>query len=211
MWIERPPAFFRLLFPGALFRERPSGKKPGRVYLTFDDGPIPEVTPWVLDVLDEFQAKATFFMVGQNVERYPGLLKEVKRRGHRAGNHTLHHIRGLGLSKDIYLQDAEAGEMLTGSKLFRPPHGYISPAQLRAVKDKYRVVMYDLVTRDYDARLSPDRVVDNVKKYARDGAIIVFHDSLKSFDRLRLALPESLRWLREQGYEFALLEEKSPE
>ena len=175
------------------------------MYLTFDDGPIPEATPLILDVLDEFDAKATFFMVGQNIERYPHLKEAVERRGHKVANHTLHHIRGLGISAEEYLRDAEACERYTASKLFRPPHGYLTPAQLRELKKHYKVVMYDLVTRDYSKRLKAEDVVRNVKKYTRSGSIIVFHDSLKSIDKLKTALPEALKWLKEQGWEFGLL------
>lgn len=207
MLIERPPKWFRALFPGALFRMDQSGLKPGKVFLTFDDGPIPEATPMVLDILDRFGVKATFFMVGQNVERYPGLLEEVKRRGHAVGNHTLHHIRGFKISAEDYISDAEQGRKLTDSLLFRPPHGFLSPSQLKALKRKnYKVVMYDLITRDYSRRISAREIVDNVKKYTRDGSIIVFHDSLKSIEKLKTALPECIEWLSAQGYKFGKIE-----
>lgn len=176
-----------------------------RVFLTFDDGPIPEATPWVLDTLDRFGVKATFFMVGQNVERYPWLYEEVVRRGHAVGNHTLHHIQGASATTLRYMRDAAEGAELTRSKLFRPPHGWLRPRQLMALKKHYRVIMYDLVTRDYSKRLTPQQVIDNVKRYTRDGSIIVFHDSLKSLPRIKEALPEALRWLQEQGYRFELL------
>lgn len=205
MLIERPPRWFRALFPGVIFRMPVSATAPGTVYLTFDDGPIPEVTPWVLDILDKFGVKATFFMVGQNVERHPELLNEVRKRGHKAANHTLHHIRGLGISPGIYLKDSAACERYTGSNLFRPPHGWLTPGQLRAVKKHYKVVMYDLVTRDYSKRINAGDVVKNVKRYTRDGSIIVFHDSLKSYEKLKTALPESLSWLKNEGYKFGLL------
>ena len=205
MFIERPPQWFRLLFPGALFRMERSNGSLKRVFLTFDDGPIPEATPWVLDILDEFDVKATFFMVGDNVRKYPDLLENVMMRGHRVGNHTMHHIRGLGISPAEYLKDVDECETLTGSGLFRPPHGWLSPSQLRAIKKRYRVVMYDLVTRDYSYRTTSEEVLDNVKKFARDGSVIVFHDSLKSRWKLTTALPESLRWLKDQGYRFELL------
>ena len=203
MFIERPPRWFRWLFPGAIFRlpSRKRGEK--RVFLTFDDGPIPEVTPWVLDTLDRFGVKATFFMVGQNVERYPGLFKEVLRRGHAVGNHTLHHIQGASATTMRYMRDAAEGAALTGSDLFRPPHGWLRPRQLMALKKHYRVIMYDLVTRDYSRHLTADDVVENVRKYTRDGSIIVFHDSLKSLPRIKMALPESLEWLIKEGYTFA--------
>jgi len=205
MFIERPPLWFRALFPGAVFRVRSGSDDGKRVFLTFDDGPIPEVTPWVLDVLDEFGIKATFFMVGQNVERYPELLEDVRRRGHAVGNHTLHHIQGAGATTMRYMRDAAEGAELTGSDLFRPPHGWLRPRQLMALKKHYRVIMYDLVTRDYSKRLTATDVVENVRRYTRDGSIIVFHDSLKSIPRLKEALPESLRWLKEHGYRFETL------
>lgn len=205
MWIERPPKLFRLLFPGTIFRMPPSQEIPGVVYLTFDDGPIPEVTPWVLDVLDQFGVKATFFMVGQNVERHPELLKEILKRGHKAANHSLHHIRGLGISKEKYQKDVDKCEIYTKSLLYRPPHGWLTPSQLKEVKKRYRVIMYDLVTRDYSKKISAEEVVNNVKNLTRDGSIIVFHDSWKSWSKLKKALPDSLDWLQNQGYKFALL------
>lgn len=207
MLVERPPKWFRWLFPGAIFR-LPSDTKPGKVYLTFDDGPIPEVTPWVLDELDKFGVKATFFMVGQNVERYPYLLQEVISRGHVVGNHTLHHIKGFGISVKDYMIDCDHGARLTETSLLRPPHGWLTPAQFKAARKKYEIIMYDLVTRDYSRKLKAQEVVENVKKLTRNGSIIVFHDSLKSYPRLREALPESLSWLKEQGYEFGLLKGK---
>lgn len=208
MLIERPPRWFRMLFPGAVFRIPSEKGERKRVFITFDDGPIPEVTPWVLDVLDRFGIKATFFMVGQNVERHPELLEEVRRRGHAVGNHTLHHIQGASATTMRYMRDSAEGALLTGSDLFRPPHGWLRPRQMMALKKHYRVIMYDLVTRDYSRRLDAAQVVENVKRYTRDGSIIVFHDSIKSFPRLKEALPESLEWLKEQGYEFALLKGK---
>ena len=205
MFIERPPKWFRLLFPGALFRLPAAKGENPRVFLTFDDGPIPTVTPWVLDTLDKYDVKATFFMVGQNIERYPQLFEEVIKRGHTVGNHTLHHIRGMGISSSDYLKDCKHGEKLTGSRILRPPHGWLTPAQFRAVKKNYRIVMYDLVTRDYSKRLTADDVFENVKKLTRDGSIIVFHDSVKSFPRLEKALPVSLEWLISEGYRFRTL------
>lgn len=205
MLIERPPFWFRLLFPGAIFRMPPSEEKPGTVYLTFDDGPIPVVTPWVLSCLDDFGVKATFFMVGQNIERHPELLKEVVDQGHKAANHTLHHIRGVGISSREYLEDAALCESYTGSGIIRPPHGWLTPSQLSNLKKHYKVVMYDVVTRDYDPRINAESVFRNVRDYTRDGSVIVFHDSLKSFEKLKTALPRSLEWLKEKGYKFSLL------
>ncbi|RXE65061.1 polysaccharide deacetylase family protein [Muribaculaceae bacterium Isolate-001 (NCI)] len=204
MLIERIPEWLRKLAKDAVFMipQREGEKK---VYLTFDDGPIPEVTPRLLDLLDSYGIKATFFMVGDNVRKYPELFADVKRRGHRVGNHTMHHLQGLRESKDAYLADVADADRYIGSDLFRPPHGWMKRSQGKALSAKYRIVMYDLVTRDYSKHLDAGDVFDNVRKYARPGSIIVFHDSLKSLPRLFEALPKSIEWLMEQGYKFDVL------
>lgn len=204
MLIERPPICFRLTVPGGLFRRHEPGHQHA-VYLTFDDGPIPEVTPWVLDVLDRYGIKATFFMVGDNVRKHPDVYQEVVRRGHRIGNHTMHHVSGFRLTRRSYLRDVAEARQYIDSDLFRPPHGWLRPRQTWALHEQFRVVMFDLVTRDYSKWLRPQDVVRNVKLFARDGSVIVFHDSLKSWPRLQEALPQALEWLLEQGYEFRLL------
>ena len=204
MLIERPPICFRLTVPGGLFRRHEPGHQHA-VYLTFDDGPIPEVTPWVLDVLDRYGIKATFFMVGDNVRKHPDVYEEVVRRGHRIGNHTMHHVSGFRLTRRSYLRDVAEARQYIDSDLFRPPHGWLRPRQTWALHEQFRVVMFDLVTRDYSKWLRPQDVVRNVKLFARDGSVIVSHDSLKSWPRLQEALPQALEWLLEQGYEFRLL------
>ena len=203
MLIEQPPKIFRMLIPGGEFRI-PS-REERRVYLTFDDGPIPEVTPWILDVLDSYDIKATFFMVGDNVRKYPEIYEEVRRRGHRVGNQTMHHIQGAHTTTRGYLRDVEEANRLIGSDLFRPPHGWLRPQQSKLLSRRYRIIMYDLVTRDYSKRINAAQVVENVKRYTRPGSIIVFHDSLKSRDKLETALRESIEWLRGEGYSFELL------
>lgn len=203
MWIEQPPLFYRLLFPEAWWRHKRHGRKV--VYLTFDDGPIPEETPWVLDLLDSEGIKATFFMVGDNVRRYPHLLEEVARRGHSWGNHTMHHLQGIKESNSRYYRDITEADALIGSSLFRPPHGIIWPGQAKLIRKHYNIVMYDLVTRDYSRRIDGEQVLRNVKRYTRNGSIIVFHDSLKAHDNMRYALPRAIKWLKEQGYEFEAL------
>ena len=204
MLIERPPICFRLTVPGGLFRRHEPGHQHA-VYLTFDDGPIPEVTPWVLDVLDRYGIKATFFMVGDNVRKHPEVYEEVVRRGHRIGNHTIHHVSGFRLTRRSYLRDVAEARQYIDSDLFRPPHGWLRPRQTWALHEQFRVVMFDLVTRDYSKWMRAQDVVRNVKIFARDGSVIVFHDSLKSWPRLQEALPQALEWLLEQGYEFRLL------
>ncbi len=198
--IERPPLPYRLIFPEAIWRIKRKRRKV--VYLTFDDGPIPEVTPWVLDVLDHYQVKATFFMVGDNVRRHPELLEEVRRRGHSYGNHTMHHLQGFKEPSIKYLRDITEAANLIDSPLFRPPHGLIRWGQAKVIKEHYNLVMYDLITRDYSKKVTPQRVLDNVKRYARNGSIIVFHDSLKAEVNMTYALPRAIEWLKSQGYEF---------
>lgn len=200
MLIEQPPFLYRLLFPEAVWRIKRRGTK--AVYLTFDDGPIPETTPWLLDLLDREGIKATFFMVGDNVRRHPELFEEIKRRGHSYGNHTMHHLQGIRTSKERYLADVDEAARLIDSPLFRPPHGLLKPSQARAIKKHSNIVMYDLVTRDYARSLTAEQVLDNVKRYARQGSIIVFHDSLKARERMQKALPAAIEWLRGQGYDF---------
>jgi len=203
MLIERPPLLYRLLFPEALWRIKMRRKH--AVFLTFDDGPIPEQTPWVLDILDRYGIKATFFMVGENVKRHPELLAEVRRRGHSVGNHTMRHLQGMKVITRRYLRDVAEADALIDSPLFRPPHGIMRWAQSRALRAKYNIVMYDLVTRDYSAKLGPDDVLQNVKRFARNGSIIVFHDSLKAAHNMRPVLPQAIEWLLSQGYEFERL------
>ncbi len=200
MFIERPPLLYRLLFPEAVWRIKEKHRKV--VYLTFDDGPVPEVTPWVLDTLDHYGVKATFFMVGENVSRNPQLLEEVRRRGHHYGNHTMHHTQGMKVPTRAYMRDITEADALIDSSLFRAPHGIMRWAQAAAIKRHYNIVMYDLVTRDYSRKLSPERVLANVKRFARNGSIIVFHDSLKAEKNLRYALPRAIEWLKKEGYEF---------
>ncbi len=202
MWIEQPPLAYRLLFPEAVWRLK---RLQPTVYITFDDGPVPEVTPRVLDILDQHGVKATFFMVGDNVRRHPELLEEVRRRGHCVGNHTMHHLQGMKVGTRRYLRDIARANELLGTTLFRPPHGIMRWAQAAALKHHYNIVMYDVVTRDYSRRLSPERCFETVRRYARNGSIIVFHDSIKAWPRLEHALPAALTWLKEQGYTFATL------
>ena len=184
------------------------------VYLTFDDGPIPESTPYILKTLREFDVKATFFVVGDNVRKYPDLYQQILDEGHQVGNHTFNHISGARHTIRDYERNvkkcAEEQDKFRTSEdgntalpmLFRPPHGWMRPFQYHRFKKKYRIVMWDLVTRDYSRLLSAYDVVRNVQSFARNGSIITFHDSLKSIDKLYFALPASLRFLKSQGYKF---------
>ncbi len=204
MIIEQPARFLRWLYRQALWRMDSNEKA---VYLTFDDGPIPEATPFILDVLDRYQARATFFMVGENAAKYPHLLSEVKSRGHRIGNHTYNHIGGLRWWSWNYLANAKKANELLQTDLFRPPHGWMRHTQYQVLRHcGYRIVMWDVVTRDYSRLLTAEDVLENVKRYTRPGSIITFHDSLKSIEKLKSVLPEAMQWLCEQGYEFKVFE-----
>lgn len=199
MFVEQPPLLYRMLFPETVWRIPMKHKT---VFLTFDDGPIPEVTPWVLDLLDSYSIKATFFCVGDNVRKHPETFAEVVSRGHSIGNHTMHHLQGAKVTTRRYVADIrEAGEYLH-TPLFRPPHGLIRWKQAAAIKDNMRIIMYDLITRDYAHNITPEEVLDNVRRFARNGSIIVFHDSLKSQHNLRYALPRAIEWLKDNGFEF---------
>lgn len=177
------------------------------VYLTFDDGPIPEITPWVLDLLDKYAIKATFFCVGDNVRKYPEIYQMVQARGHVTGNHTFHHIQGLNTNTQSYIKDVEEAGQWINSRLFRPPHGHMRLPQFYALRKQYKIIMWDVVTRDYSRLKTSDQVFEIVKKYTRNGSIIVFHDSIKAGDRMKESLPRSIEWLLEQGYRFQLIEE----
>ena len=203
MFIEQPAKWLRWLYPNALWR---MDKNDRSVYLTFDDGPIPSSTPFILDTLAQYDAKATFFMVGENVLRYHDLYNRIVEEGHQVGNHTFNHMGSLkhwALTYGINIQKANE---LIHAHLFRPPHGWMRWSVYWWLSRRYQIVMWDLVTRDYSKWMTAEDVLNNVKRYARNGSIITFHDSTKSIDKLRYALPEALKWLKEQGYEFKTFE-----
>lgn len=203
MFIEQPPWFYRVLFPGTIWRI------PGKekcIYLTFDDGPIPGITPWVLDLLDKHNVKATFFCVGDNVRRYPEVYQMILDRGHRVGNHTFNHIQGIRYWTKNYVANVEKADTLIKSNLFRPPHGHMRRPQVFRLRKKYKIIMWDVVTRDYSPHMSPKGVFNVVKNYTRNGSVIVFHDSLKAERNLRGALPKAIEWLLNEGYTFKLFD-----
>lgn len=203
MIIEQPAKWLRWLYPHALWRMDPTEHA---VYLTFDDGPIPESTPFILETLRRYHAKATFFMVGENVLRHHDLFNQIVAEGHQVGNHTFNHVGSFKHWTLTYAMNTEQANDLIKAHLFRPPHGWMRHSVYWWLRRKYKIVMWDLVTRDYSKWLTADDVVRNVKRYARNGSIITFHDSLKSIDKLHTALPQALEWLRQQGYEFKTIE-----
>ena len=172
------------------------------VYLTFDDGPIPELTPWVLEILREENIRATFFCVGENVMKYPWVYQSILDEGHSVGNHTFNHWQGMRHGNKQYLSNIEKAGQYIQSDLFRPPYGLLKYSQYRRLKQKYRIVMWDVISCDYDAGISPEKVFRNVIDFVRPGSIITFHDSIKAEKNLKESLSRSIRWMKEQGYRF---------
>ena len=203
MFIEQPAVWLRWLYPRATWR---MDRHVRAVYLTFDDGPIPEATPFILQTLAQFDVKTTFFMVGDNVRKHPDVFRQVVEAGHRIGNHTFNHMGGFRHTVATYSANAQKADELLHTDLFRPPHGWMRPDQYFWLGRKYRIVMWDLVTRDYSKWMTAEEVLNNVKRYARNGSIITFHDSLRSIDKLHYALPLAIKWLKEQGYEFKVFD-----
>ena len=203
MIIEQPSMWLRWLYPRATWRMDRHEKA---VYLTFDDGPIPEATPFILDTLRHYDIKATFFMVGDNARKYPELHQRVVNEGHRIGNHTHNHISGFRHSIREYSYNVEKANAYLHTNLVRPPHGWMRHDQYAWLSRKFKIVMWDLVTRDYSKWMTAADVLNNVKRYARNGSIITFHDSLKSIEKLRIALPAAIEWLLAEGYAFKIFE-----
>ncbi len=170
------------------------------VYLTFDDGPTPVVTPWVLERLAEVDAKGTFFCLGRNVDKHPEIYNMILSGGHSVGNHSYSHLKGFRSSVRRYMDDIELASDMIDSKLFRPPYGRIFPGQVKAVLEQYDIIMWDVLSIDYNPGLSGERVLQNVTRHVKPGSIIVFHDSDKAAENLYYALPRTLEFLKEEGY-----------
>jgi len=199
MLIEQTPSFLRKLYPEALWRKDTDKKT---IYLTFDDGPIPEITTWVLDVLKSYGIKATFFFVGDNVRKYPKIFERTLSEGHTVGNHTFNHIPGSQWDYETFIYNVDEADVYINSPFFRPPHGHLTYRQYKFLKNRYQIVMWDVITRDYNVTLRPEKVLEIVKKYTRNGSLIVFHDSLKAEKNMKYAMPRAVEWLLEQGFSF---------
>ena len=197
------PTWMQRLYPNVVWRKDKTQKK---VYLTFDDGPIPECTPQILDILKAYGVKASFFMVGENAVRYGQLLARIREEDHAIGNHTYHHLRGWKCGVDAYMEDVEKASKVLETKLFRPPHGRMGGRQKKALLERgYTICLWDVLTHDYNSRYTVDHMMRVVRKYVRNGSIITCHDSLKSKDRILELLPQMIAYLRSEGYEFATL------
>ena len=201
--IQQPPFMLRWAYPGAVWR---LDKKAKTVYLTFDDGPIPDVTPWVLEVLKKENVKATFFCVGENVEKHLEIYNAILKDGHRVGNHSFHHIRGRKFKLNDYLEDVQKAADFISSNLFRPPYGSLTIGQYKALKKNYKIIFWDVLTEDYNQEKTPEDCLNNVKKLTRNGSVIVFHDSIKAAERLKNFLSAAIQHLKQQGYAFGLID-----
>lgn len=205
MYLIKTPFWLRLIYPALTWRRRNEDKT---IYITFDDGPIPDVTPFVLNSLAGYDAKATFFCIGDNVRKHPEIYKQVVEGGHAIGNHTFNHLRGWDTPVEDYVDNALKCNEYVHSTLFRPPHGRIRYSQIRALKaaiPDVEIVMWDVLSGDFDKNLSPEKCLRNVLSATEAGSVVVFHDSLKAFDRMSYALPRALQYWREKGFKFGVL------
>ncbi len=175
------------------------------LYLTFDDGPIPETTPWILTVLNDFNAQATFFCVGDNVRKYPYLYDQLIEEGHSVGNHTFNHLNGWKTESDLYIDNVKIAKKYIHSNLFRPPHGMIKNNQFQSIKEEYKVIMWDVLSMDYDKKIGKEQCLKNVTNNAKPGSIVVFHDSIKAWENIEYALPKTLEYFSELGYQFSAI------
>ena len=204
MYIE-PPKIVKRLFPDLIWSFSQQ-EVDGKVFITFDDGPTPEITPWFLDTLSKFDAKATFFCLGKNVEQYPELFQMILEGGHAVGNHTYSHQKGWEMRTGRYVEDVDLADNFIHSNLFRPPYGRIKPAQARRLSERYKLIMWDVLSRDYSQLVSPRSCLNNVVKHVKSGSIVLFHDSRKAYRNLSYTLPRTLEFLRSKGLESVKIE-----
>ena len=196
----RPPKFIKRLYPSVIWNFYNIDDKTS-VYLTFDDGPNPEVTPWVLKQLEKYNAKATFFCLGKNVEQHPETYKMILQQGHRVGNHSYSHVKGFGVNVGRYVEDFDFAEEFIETNLLRPPYARCTPRQIKMLSQRFHIVMMDIVSRDYSNKISPRRCLRNITKYVQAGSIVGLHDSQRSEKNIRYVLPRLLEFLTEKGFE----------
>ncbi|MCX2450788.1 polysaccharide deacetylase family protein [Pedobacter sp. PLR] len=205
MYLVKSPLLLKWYYPSLVWHKT---RAQSVIYLTFDDGPIPDVTDFVLKTLKSFNAKATFFCIGDNIQKHPAIFDQLKADGHTIGNHTFNHLKGWKTDDKTYLENFRQCQKLTNTNLFRPPYGRIKKSQIASLRAEFpqlEIIMWDVLSGDFDVQLAPEKCYRNVIKHTRNGAIIVFHDSLKAFDRLQYTLPRALQYFSEQGYQFATL------
>lgn len=199
----KTPWLLKKLYPGCTWHINTNEKI---IYLTFDDGPHPVATPFVLETLRTFDAKASFFCIGKNVVQYPEIYKRIIEEGHIIGNHTFNHFNGWKVTDAAYFANIAEAAKHIDSGFFRPPYGKISAFQVRNLKAaplNYKIIMWDVLSADFDTKITPEQCSYNVTRHAGNGSIVVFHDSEKAFPRLKLALPECLAYFTGKGFRFA--------
>ncbi len=206
MYLVKTPKFIQSLFPNFVWKAPTTEKV---LYLTFDDGPIPEVTPWVLDQLNAYNAKGTFFCVGDNVKQNKDVFQQVIDQGHAIGNHTFNHMNGWSTENIKYFHNVRNCARLVKSDLFRPPYGRLMPKQALFLQRHYKIIMWDVLSGDFDPNISKDQCLYNVVEKAKEGSIIVFHDSLKAFEKLQYVLPKVLEHFNGLGYQFKAIESEA--
>ncbi len=202
MYFVRSPKLFELLYPELIWRMSDAEKK---LYLTFDDGPDKTVTPLLLDILDQFKAKATFFCVGKKVEKFPEIIKQITDAGHSVGNHTYSHLKGKNVSTESFLEDISACNNLLHTKLFRPPYGSIKHNQIKQLKDQYKIYMWSVLPGDFDQKISKEKCLHRSIKYTSDGTIIVYHDNEKTKEKVLYTIPKYIEHFKKLGYTFEAL------
>ncbi len=202
------PGILTTLFP-RLTWHMPAGA--GELFLTFDDGPVSGVTPWVLDVLQKYDAKATFFCLGKNVEENPEIYDRILSEGHAVGNHTYDHAKGWITNLDEYLANVRKASQYIDSDLFRPPHGRLRPSQVTHLKKEYDIIMWNVLSCDFDQTITGETCLSNVLRFSQTGSIIVFHDSYKAQKNMKYALPKVLEHFTNEGYRFRALKQTSYE
>ena len=203
MQIVKTPKFVQSLFPSLVWKKENSKKE---IYLTFDDSPTREFTLWILNLLSRLNIKATFFCVGESSEKYPEIIDEIVKNGHQIGNHTYSHKNGFLCCNKTYLQDIEkCKNLLPDTNLFRPPFGKIYPWQIWKIKEKYKIIMWDVLSYDFTEYISSNKLKKNILKNTERGSIIVFHDNKKSERILKENLEEILKTLLKRGFKFRVI------
>jgi|SRR5690606_6834080 len=203
MWYPiKSPFWLRWLYPRLIWHY---SRDLSYLYLTFDDGPIPDVTPEILNILKEYDIKATFFCVGDNVRKHPDIFQRILDEGHRIGNHTYNHLKGWKTSYEEYIKNVESCNQLVKADLFRPPYGRGTRKQYRELEKLYKIIMWDVMSGDFDLAISPEQCLRNVTRNIENGSIIVFHDNLKAKKRVLYALPRTIEYGLARGYTFKTL------
>lgn len=202
LYFGKIPGLIRWSFQSLVWKKDP---KIPMVYLTFDDGPTPGVTDWVLELLNKHEVKATFFSLGENVESNQKLFQQILSKGHRVGNHSHHHLDGWKVNDSEYLADVNKAAQVIPSRLFRPPYGRIKPSQIKKLKDNYEIIMWDVMAGDFDEHKSIEQCKQGVLSNVKNGSIIVFHDNEKAFETLKGVLEEVITQLNKRGYRFGVL------